>query len=192
MGILSALLPHIDSESLTGEGLVLRAPRLEDHAAWAQLRHDSRAFLEMWEPTWLPDELSASSYRNRVRRYRELRGDDQAYAYFIFSAQSGELLGGLTLSNVRRGVAMAATLGYWMGAAHAGKGHMTGAVKLLSPHAFGTLGLHRIEAACLPHNAASVRLLEKSGFEREGFAKAYLRIAGTWQDHLLFAKRAEP
>ena len=112
MGILSALLPRPDAEIIHGEGLHLRPPHLDDHANWAQLRSASRAFLEPWEPTWAPDELSAPSYRNRVRRYRELRSDDLAYAYFVFAEPSGELLGGLTLSNVRRGVAMTATLGY--------------------------------------------------------------------------------
>ena len=98
------------------------------------------------------------------------------------------LLGGLTLANIRRGCAQAGSLGYWMGAAHARQGHMTAAVHAVIPFAFGTLRLHRIEAACIPANVASIRLLERTGFQREGFARQYLCIDGVWQDHLLFAR----
>jgi ribosomal-protein-alanine N-acetyltransferase len=98
------------------------------------------------------------------------------------------LLGGLTLSNIRHGCAQAGSLGYWMGAPYSHRGFMTAAVSALIPFAFGTLRLHRIEAACIPTNAASIRLLEKTGFRREGFARQYLCIDGVWQDHLLYAR----
>ena len=65
---------------------------------------------------------------------------------------------------------------------------MTAAVRALLPFAFGALRLHRVEAACIPSNAASVRLLEKTGFTREGYAREYLCINGIWQDHLLYAR----
>ena len=81
------------------------------------------------------------------------------------------LVGGLTLANVRRGVAQAGSLGYWMGEPYARRGFMTAAVNALIPFAFGALRLHRLEAACIPSNVASVRLLEKTGFTREGFAR---------------------
>jgi ribosomal-protein-alanine N-acetyltransferase len=97
------------------------------------------------------------------------------------------LLGGLSISNVRRGVAQAASVGYWIGAPHVGRGHMTDAVKAVLPFAFVTLGLHRLEAACLPHNYPSARVLQKAGFKREGMARRYLKINGLWQDHDLFA-----
>lgn len=172
--------------------VLLRNPQPYDYAAWAALRAQSRDFLQPWEPLWARDELSRSAYRRRLRRYaREMR-EDRAYPFFVFRESDGELLGGATLSNVRRGVAMACSLGYWMGAPHAGKGYMSAAVPLLLGFAFADLGLHRVEAACLPTNAASRRLLEKAGFEREGYARRYLRIAGDWQDHLLFARLAGP
>jgi len=97
------------------------------------------------------------------------------------------LLGGLTLTNIRRGVAQAGSLGYWIGQPHARRGLMTAAVNALIPFVFCTLRLHRLEAACIPSNIASVRLLEKTGFTREGFAREYLCINGLWQDHLLYA-----
>ena len=93
----------------------------------------------------------------------------------------------MTLGNVRRGVAQCGTLGYWMGEKYAGQGYMAKAVRALLRHAFLEMGLHRIEAACAPDNERSRRLLERLGFQREGYARAYLLIDGAWQDHLLFA-----
>jgi ribosomal-protein-alanine N-acetyltransferase len=115
--------------------------------------------------------------------------EDTGYPFFIFSDDGSILLGGITLSNLRRGVAQCATLGYWMGAPHARRGHMTCAVQAMQQHAFASLGLHRIEAACLPRNEASIRLLQRTGFVREGFAQSYLKINGTWEDHILWACR---
>jgi ribosomal-protein-alanine N-acetyltransferase len=106
----------------------------------------------------------------------------------MFRKEDNVLVGGLTLANIRRGCAQAGSLGYWMGAPYARRGYMTAAVKAVIPFAFGTLKLHRIEAACIPTNVASVRLLEKNGFKREGFARQYLCIDGVWQDHFLYAK----
>ncbi len=102
-----------------------------------------------------------------------------------------ELVGGVTLSNIRRRAAQAASLGYWMGVNRAGKGIMTRAVGLLLPFVFNELRLHRLEAACLPHNSASIRVLEKNGFRKEGLAENYLLINGKWQDQLLFALTLE-
>ena len=139
-------------------------------------------------PHAVGDDLTRSSFRRRIKRYSEDQRSDLAYAFFVFRKHDDVLLGGLTLANIRRGCAQAASLGYWMGAAHARRGHMTAAVNAIIPFAFGTLKLHRIEAACIPANVASVRLLEKTGFKREGFARQYLCIDGVWQDHLLFAR----
>ena len=102
--------------------------------------------------------------------------------------QDQKLVGGVTVTNIRRGVAQAGSLGYWMGAAYARQGYMTAAVRALVGFGFSTLKLHRIEAACIPENTASVRLLEKTGFVREGYAREYLCINGIWQDHLLYAQ----
>ena len=97
------------------------------------------------------------------------------------------LVGGITLSNVRRGVSLSASMGYWMGKPHARKGYMAEAIQLSLGFSFDTLGLHRIEAACLPSNTPSRNLLLKSGVVQEGFARSYLRINGTWQDHVCYA-----
>jgi len=174
--------------AITGDGVVLRAPQMSDCAEWAALREASRDFLTPWEPTWPADDLTRSSFRRRIKRYSEDQRSDLAYAFFIFRKPDDALVGGLTLANIRRGCAQAGSLGYWMGAPHARQGLITAAVNAVIPFAFGTLKLHRIEAACIPANIASVRLLEKAGFKREGFARQYLCIDGVWQDHLLYAR----
>jgi ribosomal-protein-alanine N-acetyltransferase len=173
---------------IEGTGVFLRAPQTGDFAEWAALREASRAFLTPWEPTWPADDLTRSAFRRRLRRYAEDQRSDQAYAFFLFRSSDDTLVGGLTLANLRRGVAQAGSLGYWIGASHAGRGYMTAAVSALIPYAFATLRLHRLEAACIPTNAASVSLLEKTGFVREGYAREYLCINGLWQDHLLYAR----
>ena len=180
---LSDLMPAV-----SGEGVVLRAPQMSDHAEWAALREASRDFLTPWEPAWPADDLARSSFRRRIKRYSEDQRSDLAYAFFVFRKIDDVLVGGLTLANIRRGCAQAGSLGYWMGAAYARLGHMTAAVTAIIPFAFGTLKLHRIEAACIPANVASVRLLERTGFKREGFARQYLCIDGAWQDHLLYGR----
>jgi [ribosomal protein S5]-alanine N-acetyltransferase len=174
--------------AIVGEGVTLRAPQNADYSEWAALREASRDFLTPWEPTWPADDLTRAAFRRRIRRYSEDQRSDLAYPFFIFRKSDQVLVGGLTLANIRRGCAQAGSLGYWMGAPYARHGHMTAAVTALIPFGFGTLRLHRIEAACIPANAASIRLLEKTGFRREGFARQYLCIDGVWQDHLLYAR----
>src|SRR5262245_14524074 len=174
--------------AIAGGDVMLRAPQMADYAEWAALREASRDFLTPWEPTWPADDLTRSSFRRGIRRCSEDQGGDLAYPFFIFRKSDGALVGGLTFSNIRRGCAQAASLGYWMGAAFARQGYMTMAVAAVLPFAFGTLRLHRVEAACIPANLASIRLLEKSGFQREGFARQYLCIDGVWQDHFLYAR----
>jgi ribosomal-protein-alanine N-acetyltransferase len=171
-----------------GDGVFLRAPQTSDYNAWASLRDQSREFLAPWEPTWPEDDLTRSSFRRRLRRYSEDMRCDQAYAFLLFRKGDNALLGGITLTNVRRGVAQAGSMGYWVGAPFAAQGYMTRGVSALAPFAFDVLRLHRIEAACIPTNQPSIRLLERTGFVREGYAREYLCINGMWQDHLLYAR----
>jgi ribosomal-protein-alanine N-acetyltransferase len=187
MALLRAASPSDFGPVIESERVMLRTPQMSDYPAWAELRASSREFLMPWEPLWAADELSRASFRRRVRHYlRDLR-EDIGYALFIHAAATGELVGGLTLCNVRRGVTQSCTLGYWIGAKYAQQGYMTAAVHAVVPFVFDSLELHRLEAACLPTNTASMRLLEKTGFKREGLARRYLRINGAWQDHLLYA-----
>lgn len=176
---------------LRSDRVLLRSPEMGDYEQWAALRLESRDFLTPWEPLWPPNDLTRSAFRSRIRQYWRDIDDDAAYPYFIFDAAGRVLLGAITLSNVRRGVAQTATLGYWIGQPHARRGYMTAAASLILSFAQGGLGLHRVEAACLPHNTASIALLRRCGFVQEGYARGYLRIAGEWRDHLLFARLAD-
>ncbi len=185
---LFGLTRSIHPEPLVrGDGLYLRRAASSDYSSWSRLRAASRAFLEPWEPTWPEDDLTHAAFRRRLRRQEEDIARDEAYAFLIFDQTSDQMLGGVTLGGVRRGVAQAGTLGYWMGAPHAGKGRMTRAVAAVVDFAFSKLRLHRVEAACLPENAPSIALLERNGFKREGYARGYLKIDGAWRDHVLFA-----
>ena len=172
---------------LNGESVTLRIPQMSDYPAWSALREQSRSFLQPWEPSWPADDVSRLAFRKRLKRYVRDLDQDQAYPFFVFRAADHTLVGGVTVSQIRRGVSQTCSIGYWMGSRYAGQGLMTAAVRTLATFAFGHLKLRRIEAACLPHNAASIRLLEKTGFRREGYAREYLCIDGAWQDHLLYA-----
>lgn len=172
---------------IRGDGLYLRPAVSADFAAWAELRAQSRDFLKPWEPTWPDDDLTRAAFRRRLRRQVEDMSRDESFTFLIFDAATDALLGGLTIGGVRRGVAQTATLGYWMGASYAGRGRMTRAVAAATRYGFSTLRMHRIEAACLPENVASMTLLERNGFQREGFARAFLKIDGAWRDHVLYA-----
>jgi len=174
--------------AIEGEGVTLRVPVLADYAEWAHLRELSREFLTPWEPVWPVDDLTRGAFRRRIQRYVEDQNNDLSYSFFVFRKEDDVMVGGLTIANIRRGVAQAGSLGYWMGEPFVRRGHMTDAVRAVAPFAFGALALHRLEAACIPNNTASSRLLVKCGFVREGMAREYLCINGKWQDHLLFAR----
>jgi [ribosomal protein S5]-alanine N-acetyltransferase len=191
VAFLRSIRPDEDFEVVHGRALTLRQPVVGDYMEWAELRALSRAHLTPWEPTWSQDDLSRAMYRRRLRAYAKDVHNDVSYPYFIFDNTSGTLLGGITLSNVRRGSAQTASLGYWMGAPYTGRGHMREAVGMLLPMVFNALRLHRIEAATMLKNFASMRVLESVGFEREGLAHSYLKINGRWEDHLLYARLAD-
>jgi ribosomal-protein-alanine N-acetyltransferase len=184
-----ALLDWIAPESslrVEGQGVVLRPPRPTDYTAWRELRAASRGFLQPWEPTWPADDLTRAAFRRRLAAYARDREIGAAYAFFVLRSHDEALTGGITLSNVRRGVAQMGSIGYWCGQAYARQGLTLAAVRAMADFAFRTLGLHRLEAACIPENAPSRRLLAKAGFVEEGEAKSYLKINGAWRDHVLF------
>ncbi|MGI8840251.1 MAG: GNAT family N-acetyltransferase [Caulobacteraceae bacterium] len=171
---------------LAGEGVRLRPHRAADYAEWAALRSGSRAFLQPWEPTWPLDDLTRAAFRRRLTAYAQDIERCVAYPFLVLRQSDGAMVGGVTVSNVRRGVAQIASLGYWIGESFARQGHTAAAVGAVTRFCFERLGLHRLEAACIPANAASRGVLLKCGFRQEGMARAYLRINGAWRDHLLF------
>jgi ribosomal-protein-alanine N-acetyltransferase len=172
--------------SLEGETVRLRPPRSSDYRAWAELRAASRGFLQPWEPTWPSDDLTRTAFRRRLSIYARDQELGQGYALFVFRKADDRLVGGVNLRDVRRGVSQSAAFGYWVGQPFARQGYIGDAVRTVSAFAFQSLGLHRLEAACLPENEASRRLLLRAGFEPEGRARGYLKINGVWRDHLLF------
>ncbi|WP_319005098.1 GNAT family N-acetyltransferase [Acuticoccus sediminis] len=175
-----------ESTVIRGIRTRLKMPVAHDYAEWSKLRADSRHFLKPWEPTWPRDDLTRMAYRRRLRRYhREIRADE-GYALFVFDEATSCLAGGMTLAHVKRGVTQSCSLGYWMGERFAGQGIMGDAVRAIIPFCFDTLGLNRIEAATLPHNERSIRLLKRVGFTEEGYARRFLCINGAWRDHVLF------
>lgn len=192
--MLSDWFARDDTPELTAPRVTLRAPRMADFAEWRALRLASREFLKPFEPRWTEADLSRRAYAYRLRRGREEAREGSDYTFFIWLRQrpgADVLVGGITLSNLRRRAAQSVNLGYWMGEAYAGRGLMSEAVGALVPWCFGSIGLHRIHAACLPHNMASRRVLEKNGFREEGYADGYLQIDGKWADHVLFGLTRE-
>jgi ribosomal-protein-alanine N-acetyltransferase len=172
---------------LQTERLTLRPPEMRDFEPWARLRRESQAFLAPWEPQWSRDHLTSRAFRNRVAWAERAIRQGEAYPLFLFRKKDGLIIGGVTLSNIRRHPAQAGTLGYWVGGSFAMQGYMTEALLALRDHAFGPLEISRLEAACLPDNLASRRLLERCGFIHEGMARAYLQIDGRWRNHVLYA-----
>ncbi|MFD0915933.1 GNAT family N-acetyltransferase [Pseudahrensia aquimaris] len=188
MRLLSFPRKSSEQAQLISQRLTLRRPRIDDYEQWAKLRRESAEFLKPFEPKWARTELAKTSYRARLAQQEADIVSGRGYHWFLFSIENGALLGGLSLTNIRRGIIESGTLGYWMGEAYAGQHFMREAVSTVSDYAFDTLGLHRLEAATVLNNVASQKLLSACGFQREGEARAYLKINGAWRDHVLFAR----
>jgi ribosomal-protein-alanine N-acetyltransferase len=177
----------IPADDLDSGPVRLEVPRMSHFQQWAALRESSREVLQPFEPKWAEDDLSRAGFRRRLRRYREDRRSGVGAPFFIVATQTGQLVGGCNLNNIMRGVKQSAAIGYWSGLAYRRCGYVRAAIRASLGYAFGPLGLHRVEAACMPHNEASLALLRSLGFLDEGMARGYLRINGSWRDHLLLA-----
>lgn len=175
------------SVSILTARLSLRLPEHRDFREWAKLRHESRAFLSPWEPIWAADHLSRTSFTNRVYWSQRAVKNGNAVPLFVFHKEAGQLVGAITLDNIRRGPSQVGTIGYWVGQQYARQGFMSEAIIAMVAHAFGALDLSRVESACLPDNVASRGVLEKAGFKYEGVAQSYIQINGRWRNHVLYA-----
>ena len=170
---------------LKAKNVELRTPRYSDYEQWRDLREGSKAFLELWEPKRGNDFFKRNAFNSRVKWAKKSAKTDQAYQFFIFD-KFQTLLGSITIDNIRKGPSNAATLGYWLGKQHTGKGFMGEAVLHIIDFSFNRLTISRLEAATLPENKSSRRLLEKVGFKYEGVGQSYLQINGRWRNHVLY------
>lgn len=169
-----------------GPLVYVRSLRLEDEADLLELRRRNRDFLEPWEPQRPTGYLEPEIQRAQLRKAASDAAQDRAYSFGIFTLDD-QLVGTLNLSNVARGAWQNATIGYFVDEEHNGRGIATEAIQLAVQLAFTQLKLHRVQAAVMPRNPGSLRALEKAGFRHEGKSLRYLKITGTWEDHLMLA-----
>ncbi len=178
--------------TLEGPNIILRMPDVGDWRAWTKLREISASYLVTWEPLWPPDAVTQGFYMRQWRRFARRWVQDREYAFLIFRRASGNqeggLLGGITVTDIKRSVYQVGTLGYWTGAPFAGQGIMHEAISLILPFAFEQLGLHRIEATVMLENERSLRLLRRLGFREVGLSKHNMQIEGAWRDQLVLEK----
>ena len=184
--LVIAIQSLLSKKKLTGERVFLRPPKRRDALKWQKLRMSSKSFLVPWEPSWDASSCTRRAYLRYFKNSNYLANMDRAYSFLIFKTDDKTLLGGINIGNVRRGVSQRASLGYWIGEKHSRNGYMKEALKLLIPSLFIDLRLNRIEAATLEENIASKNLLKKIGFKKEGVLRKYLKINGTWRDHILY------
>ncbi|WP_103255514.1 GNAT family N-acetyltransferase [Tabrizicola aquatica] len=169
------------------ERMTLRLPEHGDWRQWSEVRETSAEFLVKWEPVWANDHLTRRAFTNRVYWAQRAEAQGTALPMLMIRREDQQLLGALTLDNIRRGPSQTGTFGYWIGQPFARQGYMREAILALTHHAFTRMDLSRLEAACLPENVPSRGVLEKCGFKYEGVAQSYLQINGRWRNHVLYA-----
>ena len=187
MSFLNAYSLKKNLFEITGQKVILRPPQYSDWKAWADERKKNKLYLQPWEPLWSINELERSSFVKRVRMFERLSHNDQAYSFLIFTSDNEDFIGEVNISNVQRGIIQSCTIGYWIAKDCEGKGMMSESLELVKEFIFNELKLHRIEAACLPHNMPSLKVLLKNGFVEEGTARKLLKINDKWQDHTVLS-----
>lgn len=187
MTILRSYKYKKNSLELNGDNVLLRPPQYSDWIDWSKVREVNKLYLQPWEPLWSPGELERSSFVKRVRMFEKLSTNDEAYSFLIFKNENTEFIGELNISNIQRGIIQSCSIGYWIAKKYEGRGMMSESLELVKSFIFDHLKLHRIEAACLPHNSPSLKVLLKNGFKIEGTARKLLKINNKWQDHTLFS-----
>jgi [ribosomal protein S5]-alanine N-acetyltransferase len=171
-----------------GERIVLRHLTADEAPALLAFMEENRAFLEQWEPAREQGFFTLDAQVADIEAAAEDAAADRRHALGIFL--DSELVGRIALSQIFRGIFQNAYLGYSIAERWNGQGLATEAVAVAMDFAFDDLGLHRVQAAVMPRNTASIRVLEKNGFREEGYAVGYLCINGVWEDHRIFARTA--
>lgn len=170
----------------------LHPPRRRDATEWSRIRLGNEEWLTPWEPSssapW-PLRHTPAAYRamRRAARRRARLGISLPFVVRV----DGRLAGQVTLDNLVGGAMRSAHVGYWIDRAVAGRGVASLAVALACDHAFGPVGLHRVQADIRPENVRSRRLVERLGFREEGLLRRYLDVDGDWRDHVSYALLAE-
>lgn len=187
------MVPSLTTRLLTPR-LVLRPPRTNDVGEIRRLLRQNHEHLKPWNPAPPPgdDPTSITEVSKTVLRQRREWKRGSSFVFMVaLRDEPARFVGKIALNGVMRGALYGAYLGYWMDREQQGKGIVTEAIAAVLDFAFGPAGLHRVQAAIMPRNARSLRVIEKLGFRREGYAERYLQIAGQWEDHILFAKTRE-
>jgi ribosomal-protein-alanine N-acetyltransferase len=182
------------STQLATERLALRPSRTADIGEIRRVLRHNRAHLAPWNPAPPPgaDPTSITAVSNTVLRHRRDWRNGRVFAFVAaLRAEPSRIVAMIVLSGIMRGAFNGAYLGYWTDVDHQGRGVGTEGIKAVLDFAFGPAELHRIQAAIMPRNVRSLRVIEKLGFRREGYAERYLQIAGKWEDHILFARTRE-
>jgi ribosomal-protein-alanine N-acetyltransferase len=171
--------------------IYVRLLRPDDAPAQLDLLERNREFFRPFEPRRPPGQWSLEAQRDLLTATHERNARGEEFSFGVFRKEDDLLIGRVNLTNIIRRAFQNAYLGYYLDRAHNGRGHMTTAVGAVVGYALGPVRLHRVQAAVMPENTASVRVLQKVGFRLEGRAHGYLRIDGRWRDHDLYAITAE-
>ena len=148
----------------------------------------NKAHLEPWDPIRTEEFYSEEAWRKRLELAQNDCRDGRALHFYALNSNRDEILGRCSYSNIVRGPFQACHLGYSLDEKQQGQGLMVEILEATLDYIFTVLNLHRVMANYIPRNLKSARVLEKLGFEKEGLAKSYLKIAGRWEDHVLTSK----
>ncbi len=174
-------------KKLIGNHIILELPANKHCGQWIEVRHNNHGFLQPWEPRWDISLLTKTGYKQILKKFTKHRKEWRNIVYFIVRKSDQQLMGGITMGNIRFGAAAATQLGYWMGEEFTRQGYMKEAIALVSRYAFMELHFERLEAFCMANNRPSINLLKKCNFKAEGEARSFLEINGFREDHQMFA-----
>lgn len=171
----------------TNSHIFIRDLHPKDTQSLLDLRVRNRSFLKSFEPQQTETHFTYADQWESIKKTQQNSKDGLGYSFGIFLAPSDQLIGRVNLSNIVRGAWQNCTIGYFIDQSHQGKGYMTQAVKQAVHIAFTFANLHRVQAAIMPHNIGSIRVVTKVGFRYEGTSLKYLQINGLWEDHQIYA-----
>jgi [ribosomal protein S5]-alanine N-acetyltransferase len=172
--------------------VALRPVRLRDGRTWSAIRIRDERYLAPWEPSMPGGWAQRHAASEWPARWLQLRGAGRRGAVLPFAITlDGRFVGQVMVGNIVREPLLSAYVGYWVDSSVAGRGVTTAAVALVVDHCFGRVGLHRLEATVRPENLASIRVLAKLGFRKEGLFRRYLDVDSAWRDHYCYALTVE-